>query len=64
MKRRRKRYATEEKVAIVRNRPLHGVAVSDRCDQHGLHPTVHYRQQTESFAREAVPRIRTAGSPP
>ena len=43
MKRQRKTYTPEEKVAIVRKHLLEGVAVSDLCDEHELNPTVYYR---------------------
>ena len=49
MKRLRKTYTPEEKVAIVRKHLLEGVAVSDLCDQHELSPTVYYRWQKEFF---------------
>ena len=49
MRRQRKTYTPEEKVAIIRKHLLDGVAVSDLCDAHGLHPTVYYRWQKEFF---------------
>ena len=49
MKRQRKTYTPEEKVAIVRKHLLEGVAVSDLCDEHELNPTVYYRWQKEFF---------------
>jgi transposase-like protein len=49
MRKQRKRYTPEEKVAIIRQHLLDGVAVSDLCDAHGLHPTVYYRWQKEFF---------------
>jgi transposase-like protein len=49
MRKQRKRYTPEEKVAIIRKHLLDGVAVSDLCDAHELHPTVYYRWQKEFF---------------
>jgi len=49
MRRQRKTYTPEEKVAIIREHLLEGVAVSDLCDAYGLHPTVYYRWQKEFF---------------
>lgn len=43
MEKRRRKFSSEEKVSILRKHLLDGVAVSDLCDQHGLHPTVFYR---------------------
>jgi transposase len=49
MRKQRKTYVPEEKVAIIRKHLLDGAAVSDLCDEHGLHPTVYYRWQKEFF---------------
>jgi transposase-like protein len=49
MRRQRNTYTPEEKVAMVRKHLLDGVAVSDLCDEHGLHPTVYYRWQKKFF---------------
>jgi transposase-like protein len=48
-KKTRKRFTAEEKVAILRLHLLEHVAVSDLCDQHGIHPTMFYRGQKEFF---------------
>jgi transposase len=37
------------KVAILRLHLLEHVAISDLCDQHGIHPTMFYRWQKEFF---------------
>ncbi len=42
MTRKRTHYSPEEKVAILKGHLAERVAVSDLCDQHGLHPTVFY----------------------
>src|SRR6266436_1509610 len=47
MKRERKHYTAEEKVAILRRHLLDKVAVSDLCEELGLQPTVFYRWQKE-----------------
>ena len=49
MKKRRKHYTPEEKVAILRRHLLEGVPISDLCDELGLQPTVFYRWQKEFF---------------
>jgi transposase-like protein len=49
MRKQRKSYTPEQKVAIIRKHLLDGVAVSDLCDEHGVHPTVYYRWQKEFF---------------
>ena len=49
MKRKRKKYKPEEKVAILKRHLVDKVAVSDLCDEHNLHPTVFYRWQKEFF---------------
>jgi len=49
MKRKRKQYTPEEKMAILRKHLLEKVPVSDVCDEHGLQPTVFYRWQKALF---------------
>jgi transposase-like protein len=49
MRKRRKKYAGEEKVAILRRHLLEGVQVSDLCQEEGLPPTAFYRWQKEFF---------------
>jgi transposase len=48
MKKQRKHYTSEEKVAILRRHLLEKVPISELCDKHGLQPTVFYRWQKES----------------
>jgi len=48
MKKQRKHYTPEEKVAILRRHLVEGVPISDLCDELGLQPTVFYRWQNES----------------
>src|SRR5690242_18498918 len=49
MKKRRKHYAPEEKVAILRRHQLEKDPISKLCDELGLQPTVFYRWQKEFF---------------
>lgn len=49
MERKRRNYSSREKVAILKRHLLERVAVSDLCDEYGLHPTVFYRWQKEFF---------------
>src|SRR5438552_3977631 len=49
MRRERKHYTAEEKVAILRRHLLDKVPVSDLCEELGLRPTVFYRWQKEFF---------------
>jgi len=42
MKKQRKHYTPEEKVAILRRHLVEGVPISDLCDERGLQPTVFY----------------------
>ena len=60
-KKTRKRFTAQEKVAILRLHLLEHVAISDLCDQHGIHPTMFYRWQKELFENAATalePRSR------
>lgn len=54
MKKQRKHYTAEEKVALLRRRLLENVAVSDLCEEAGLQPTVFYRWQKEFFENGAA----------
>jgi transposase-like protein len=49
MNKKRKNYSPEQKVEILKNHLVDKVAVSDLCDQFGLHPTVFYRWQKTFF---------------
>jgi transposase len=55
MRRERKHYTAEEKVAILRRHLLDKVPVSDLCEELGLQPTVFYRWQKEFFENERLP---------
>ncbi len=54
MKKQRKHYSGEEKVAILRRHLLEGAAISTLCDELGLQPTVFYRWQKEFFENGAA----------
>ena len=54
MKKQRKNYTAEEKVAILRRHLLEKTPVSDLCDELGLQPTVFYRWQKEFFENGAA----------
>jgi transposase-like protein len=54
MRKERKHYSAEQKVAILRRHLLDKVPVSDLCEEHGLQPTVFYRWQKELFENGAA----------
>jgi len=54
MKKQRKHYTPEEKVAILRRHLLEKEPVSKLCDEMGLKPTVFYRWQKEFFENGAA----------
>ncbi len=56
-KRTRKRFTSQEKVAILRLHLLEGTPVSDLCDKHGIGPSMFYRWQKE-LLRERSRRVR------
>ena len=53
MKRKRKNYSPEEKVAILKRHLVDKIAVSYLCDEYHLQPTVFYRWQKEFFENGA-----------
>jgi transposase len=54
MKKQRKHYTSEEKVAILRRHLLVKEPISKLCDEMGLKPTVFYRWQKEFFENGAA----------
>src|SRR5580700_8103100 len=54
MKKERRHYSAEQKVAILRRHLLEKVPVSDLCEEFGLQPTVFYRWQKEFFENGAA----------
>jgi transposase len=49
----RRRFAAQEKVAILREHLLDHVPISQVCQTHGLNPTVFYRWQKQFFENGA-----------
>jgi transposase len=63
-KKTRKRFKSQEKVAILRLHLLEHKPASDLCDEHGIHPTMFYRWQKEFFENAPAafePRSRRDG---
>lgn len=54
MKKQRKHYTSEEKVAILRRHLLEKEPISKLCDEVGLQPTVFYRWQKEVLENGAA----------
>src|SRR3981081_720345 len=54
MRRERKHYTAEEKVAVLRRHLLDKVPVSDLCEEMSLKPTVFYLWQNECFENAAA----------
>ena len=54
MKKERKNYTAEEKVAILKRHLVDHEMVSKLCDEQGLQPTVFYRWQKEFFENGAA----------
>ena len=66
MKKERKHYTAEEKVAVLRRHLLEKEPISKLCDDLGLQPTVFYRWQKEFFengARAFDSKARTRQQP-
>jgi transposase-like protein len=55
MRKERKHYTAEEKVAVLRRGHLDKVPISDLCEELSLKPTVFYRWQKEFFENGAAP---------
>ena len=64
MRKERKHYTAEEKVAVLRRHLLDKVPVSDLCEELGLRPTVLYRWQKESSRTEQQLSVSRAPPPP
>jgi|SRR5579864_2735681 len=54
MRKERKHYSAEEKVAILKRHLLEKVSVADLCEEYSLQPTVFYRWQKEFFENAAT----------
>ena len=59
MKKQRKHYTPEQKVAILRRHLIDKVPVSDLCDEHQLQPTVFYQWQKQFFENGTAAFERT-----
>jgi transposase len=60
MKKQRKQYAPEEKVAILRRHLLEKEPISKLCDEVGLQPTVFYRWQKAAAFEQKRPTNHSA----
>ena len=49
MRKQRRHFTPEQKVAVLREHLIEKVALSDLCEKHGLQPTVFYRWQKDLF---------------
>ena len=54
MRKERKHFTPEEKVAILRRHLVDKISVSELCEELGLRPTVFYRWQKELFENGAA----------
>jgi transposase len=54
MRKKRKNYTGQEKVAILKRHLIDRVEISDLCDEYNLQPTVFYRWQKEFFENGAA----------
>jgi len=54
MKKSRRNFSSEEKVAILRRHFVEKVPVSDLCDEYSFHPTQFYRWQKAFFGHGAA----------
>lgn len=54
MRKKRRNYTAQEKVAILKRHLMDQVPVSDLCDEYHLQPTVFYRWQKEFFENGAA----------
>ncbi len=54
MQKGRRKFTSEEKMAILRRHLMEKMPVSDVCDEVGIHPTLFYRWQKELFEHGAA----------
>ncbi len=54
MKKQRRNYSAQEKVAILKRHVVEKVPISELCEQLGLQPNVFYRRQKEFFENGAA----------
>ena len=60
-KKTRRHFDAQQKVAIVKRHLVDKVAVSDLCDEHGIHPTQFYQWQKQLFEQGASAFERKKG---
>ena len=60
-KKTRRHFDAQQKVAIVKRHLVDKVAVSDLCDEHGIHPTQFYQWQKQLFEQDASAFERNKG---
>ncbi len=61
MRKQRKHYTAEQKLALLRRHLIDKAPVSDLCEEHGLQPTVLYRWQKDLFENGAAALERKNG---
>ncbi len=61
MRKQRKHYTAEQKLALLRRHLIDKVPVSELCEDHGLQPTVFYRWQKDLFENGAAALERNSG---
>jgi len=54
MRKKRRNYTAQEKVAILKRHLVDKISVSDLCDEYQLQPTIFYRWQKEFFENGAA----------
>jgi len=62
MRKQRRQYTPQEKVAILRKRLIEKAPVSRVCDEYGLKPTVYCRWQKQFFEQGAMVFLRSGNS--
>ncbi|MBF0383517.1 MAG: transposase [Magnetococcales bacterium] len=62
MDKKRKRYTYEEKAIILKRHLLEKEAISDLCDEIGIHPTMFYKWQRALFENAAATLAGEKGS--
>ena len=63
MRKSRKNYSADEKVAILRRHLIDRVSVSDLCDELQIQPTLFYKWQTQFFENGAAALQRKNADP-
>ena len=63
MRKPRKNYSADEKVAILRRHLIDRVSVADLCDEHQIQPTLFYKWQAQFFENGAAALQRKNAAP-